>query len=311
MAQDSSYVIHSGAAALDRLELIARLFWPTTQAFLRRHDALELDRFLDVGCGIGDVATRIGNAVGVDINAEVVDAARKRCRAMGSKATFRVAGLADLGADEELRGFDAVYARCVLSHQSDPHAGLAAMLSATRPGGMVLVEDVEVAAVWSSPPSPALARYNELYVAAARGLGARPDIGCELAVMLRDLGATDVRVELIQPMLRGREDLQAHARTMEAIAAPVIVRNRRITRSLRSSDQSGGCRDQELSRDMRGVCGVHTSSAVLPGTNPHRAHCSRPTNQRSAQRIGRPPAPRTRDDTGVTAGVRPLSCPDE
>jgi hypothetical protein len=41
--------------------------------------------------------------------------------------------------------------------------------------------------------------------------------------MLRDLGATDVRVDLIQPMLRGRDDLQAHARTMEAIAAPVIA----------------------------------------------------------------------------------------
>ena len=223
MAQGSSYVIQSGAAALDRLELIARLYWPTTEAFLARHDALRLDRFLDVGCGIGDVATRVGNAIGVDINAEVVGAARERCRAMGSNATFCVAGLADLGVDDELRGFDAVYARCVLSHQSDPRAGLAAMLAATRPGGIVLVEDVEIAAVWSSPPSAALARHLELYVAAARGLGARPDIGCDLAVMMRDLGAADVRVDLIQPMLRVRDDLQVHARTMEAIAVPVIA----------------------------------------------------------------------------------------
>ena len=101
MAQDSSYVIQSGTAALDRLELIARLYWPTTHAFLARHDPLDLDRFLDVGCGIGDVATRIGNAIGVDINAEVVDASRERCRAMGSKATFR---LADLGVDDACVG---------------------------------------------------------------------------------------------------------------------------------------------------------------------------------------------------------------
>jgi SAM-dependent methyltransferase len=223
MAQDSSYVIQSGAAAHDRLELIARLFWPTTEAFLARHDALAVDRFLDVGCGIGDVAMRVGNAVGIDVNAEVVEAARERCGAAGSNATFRVAGLADLGVDDELRGFDAVYTRCVLSHQSDPHAGLAAMLAAARPGGLVLVEDVEVAAVWSSPSSQALARHVELYLAAARGLGACPDVGCDLAVMLRDLGATDVRVDLVQPMLRARDDLQAHARTMEAIAAPVIA----------------------------------------------------------------------------------------
>jgi SAM-dependent methyltransferase len=223
MADDASYVIQTGAPARERLELIARLFWPTTEAFLASCNALTAERFLDVGCGIGDVATRVGRALGVDVNAEVIDAARERCESMGSAATFRVAGLSDLGTDDALRDFDAVYARCVLSHQSDPRAGLAAMVAATRPGGMVLVEDVEVAAVWSSPPCDALARHLELYVVAAHGLGARPDIGRELAIMLRDLGATDVRVDLVQPVLRLPQDLQAHARTMEAIAEPVIA----------------------------------------------------------------------------------------
>jgi SAM-dependent methyltransferase len=222
MAGDASYVIQTGAPARERLELIARLFWPTTETFLTRHDAREVDRFLDVGCGIGDVASRVGNALGVDINPEVVDAARVRCSAMGSPATFRVAGLADLGTDDELRDHDVVYARCVLTHQSDPRAALAGMLAAARPGGLVLVEDVQVAAVWSSPASAALTRHLELYVAAAHGLGACPDAGCELAGMLRELGASDVHVDLVQPMLRVPEDIQAHARTMEAIAAPVI-----------------------------------------------------------------------------------------
>jgi hypothetical protein len=222
MAGDASYVIQTGAPARERLELIARLFWPTTETLLTRHDALAVDRFLDVGCGIGDVASRVGNALGVDVNPEVVDAARARCTSMGSAATFRVAGLADLGTDDEMRDHDVVYARCVLTHQSDPRAGLAGMLAATRPGGTLLVEDVQVAAVWSSPPSAALTRHLELYVAAAHGLGARPDAGCEFAGMLRELGASDVRVDLIQPMLRVPEDIQAHARTMEAIAAPVI-----------------------------------------------------------------------------------------
>jgi hypothetical protein len=174
MAGDASYVIQTGAPARERPELIARLFWPTTETFLTRHDALEVDRFLDVRCGIGDVASRV------------------------------------------------VYARCVLTHQSDPRAGLAGMLTAARPGGRVLVEDVQVAAVWSSPPSEALARHLELYVAAAHGLGACPDAGCELAGMLHELGASDVRVDLVQPMLRVPEDIQVHVRTMEAVAAPVI-----------------------------------------------------------------------------------------
>src|SRR5262249_41182707 len=181
------------------------------------------DRFLDVGCGIGDVASRVGNALGIDINAEVIDAARERCMAMGSSAIFRVAGLADLGTDEELRDYDVVYARCVLTHQSDPRAGLAGMLAATRRGGLGMGEDIEVAAVWSSPPSTALTRHLALYDAAAHGLGARPDAGCDLSGMLRDLGASDVSIDLVQPLLRVPEDIQVHARTMEAIAEPVLA----------------------------------------------------------------------------------------
>src|SRR4029079_9356740 len=109
-----------------------------------------------------------------------------------------------------------VYARCLLTHQSDPAAGLAAMVAATRPGGLILVEDVEVAAVWSSPPSDALRRHLELYVAAARGIGARPDFASEIAPTLVALGATDVQVDVLLPVLRTPDDIRAHACTMEA-----------------------------------------------------------------------------------------------
>jgi SAM-dependent methyltransferase len=226
MADDSSYVIRSGAAARDRLELIARLFWPTTEEFLERSGAIDVARFVDVGCGIGDVAARLAargvGAIGIDVNDEVVQAATARCADLGSPATFRLGRLDDLGVDAGLCDFDIVFARCVLTHQADPRGGLASMLAAARPGGMVLVEDVEVAAVWSSPRCAALARHVELYVAAAHGLGARPDVGCDLATMLRELGATEVDVDVVQPVLRDPEDIRAHARTMEAIAAPVL-----------------------------------------------------------------------------------------
>ena len=226
-AGDASYVIQTGAAARDRLELIARLFWPTTDAFLTQARAFDATRFVDIGCGIGDVASRVAergvpDVTGLDVNDEVVAAASERSAQRGSPAVFRSGALGDLGVDPELCDFDAVYARCVLSHQSDPAKGLAAMMAAARPGGTILVEDVEVAATWSSPPSAAVARYVDLYVGAALGLGARPDIGCELAVLLRDLGAVDISVDIVQPVFCEPADLQILGRTMEAIAAPVI-----------------------------------------------------------------------------------------
>ena len=226
MPEDSGYVIRSGAGAHDRLELIARLFWPTTEAFLDRAGAFGGGTFVDVACGIGDVTCRMAStgsaALGIDVNAEVVDLAEERARGLGATARFRVDGLAELGTGDLLDA-DAVYARCVLTHQTDPGAGLAAMLAATRPGGLVLVEDVEVAAVWSTPPDDALTRHLELYVAAAHGLGARPDFACRIAPTLAALGATDVHVDVVQPVLREPADLAAHARTMEAIALPVVA----------------------------------------------------------------------------------------
>jgi SAM-dependent methyltransferase len=225
--EDASYVIRSGASAHDRLELIARLFWPTTETFLTRVGASDLDRFVDVGCGIGDVTCRVGamgvDALGIDPNAEVVGLATARAASLAATARFGIAGLAELTTDDDLAEVDAVYARCVLTHQSDPATGLAAMVAATRPGGMILVEDVEVAAVWSSPPDDALRRHVELYVAAAHGLGARPDFACEIAPTLATLGATDIHVDVVFPVLREPDDLRAHACTMEAIAAPVIA----------------------------------------------------------------------------------------
>jgi 2-polyprenyl-3-methyl-5-hydroxy-6-metoxy-1,4-benzoquinol methylase len=226
MTDDATYVIRTGAAARDRLELIARLCWPTTEGFLERRGAFGVARIVDVGCGIGDVASRLAargvNAIGIDVNEDVVKAAAERSTELGSLATFRLGGLKDLGVEDGLRDLDAVYTRCVLSHQADPKAGLASMVAAVRPGGMILVEDVEVAAVWSSPASNALARHRDLYVAAALGLGASPGVGCELATALHDVGATDVDVDVAQPLLREPADMQVHARTMEAIAGPVI-----------------------------------------------------------------------------------------
>jgi SAM-dependent methyltransferase len=149
------------------------------------------------------IAAGADEAVGIDINAEVVAFARARTEALGSAATFRLAAIDDVGG-ADLRDFDVVYARCVLSHLPDPRAAMAALWRGVAPGGVLMIEDVEVAATWGSPPSAALARYRELYVAAANANGASPAVGAELACFLHDLGATEVEVDLIQPVLHAR-----------------------------------------------------------------------------------------------------------
>lgn len=224
---DASYVIRTGAAAVPRLELLARLFWPSTEDLLTRTGAFDARRFLDVGCGIGDVASRVAmqgvsEAVGIDLSPDVVEAASARARRHDAPAVFRAVGLEALAQELDLKDADVVFARCLITHLPNPADALALLLAAVRPGGSLLIEDVEVEAVWCSPPCEALARHRDLYVSAARGLGAHPDFAPRIPEVLRQLGA-EVHVDVVQPVLREPADLQIQARTMEAIAEPVLA----------------------------------------------------------------------------------------
>lgn len=111
------------ATALDHFELLAGLVWPT-RTLLERTSALDADSFLNVGCGIGHVACRaaddgVKTSLGVNVNAEVIDADHRRSRSSASNAEFRVSRLGELGTMAELSEFD-VYAGCLISPTADP-----------------------------------------------------------------------------------------------------------------------------------------------------------------------------------------------
>jgi ubiquinone/menaquinone biosynthesis C-methylase UbiE len=117
-AQDA-YGQPLGAAAFDRLAVRAG------------------ERVLDVGCGCGGTTAALaraagpsGTVTGIDLSAEMIDAARVRF----PEVTF-VAG--DIQTAGELPGapFDAVYSRMVLMLLADPVAGLRSIRRAMRPGG--------------------------------------------------------------------------------------------------------------------------------------------------------------------------------
>jgi len=104
---------------------------------LRQIEKLEprRGRVLDVGCSKGyflDVARAEGwDAVGVELNAHAVDAARAR------GLDVRQGGLADQPFDEG--SFDVVTLFDLLEHTADPRATLEACRRVLRPGGLLVV----------------------------------------------------------------------------------------------------------------------------------------------------------------------------
>jgi len=112
-------------------------------------------RLLDAGCGPGLVAEAFleaGCAVhGVDLSAEMVRRARKRCARFGGRATFEQVRVEDAAPGP----FDGAVSRFVVHHAPDPLAFVRAQVVRVRPGGAVVVQD------HTGDPDPAAARWHE------------------------------------------------------------------------------------------------------------------------------------------------------
>jgi 2-polyprenyl-3-methyl-5-hydroxy-6-metoxy-1,4-benzoquinol methylase len=99
-------------------------------------------RILDAGCGPGLVSAALLEAgyqvVGVDLSAEMIDRARRRCAPFGTRADFEQRSL----FDASLTGpFDGVISRFVLHHTTDPAAFLRRQVDLLRPGGVLAACD--------------------------------------------------------------------------------------------------------------------------------------------------------------------------
>lgn len=222
----STYVLRGGSEGSRRLRILAEVSWPATERLLRRVGVREGWRCLDAGCGIGHVAIKLagmvgeaGACVGEDFDAKALEVAKEEARQAGADVEFRQRALSDLKDGE---GFDLVYARFLLSHLADPTEGLASLIGAAKPGGVVVVEDVDFQSCFSWPPSPAVDRYAELYRDAAERLGADPLIGPKLVGMFLDAELRDVNFEAIQPLFHEGNGKLMPQVTMEHIRERVV-----------------------------------------------------------------------------------------
>ena len=224
----SHYAIRGGNPGRERLRLLARTLQPTTAALFDRLAIGDGYTCLDVGCGGGDVTLELarrtgprGRVVGSDIDDTKLDLARAEAAAQG---VHHVAyQRADIHSQAPEITYDLVYARFLLSHLPDPATAAAALYQHVRPGGLLVLEDIDASATFTWPPCPALDRYRELYAKVVRKRGGDPDIGPRLPSLLIGAGFDDVEIQVVQPAgLRG-ELKTIHALTMDNIADAVVA----------------------------------------------------------------------------------------
>jgi SAM-dependent methyltransferase len=142
MNPSDPYVLGRSERETRRLILQHQVFGPLTRRFFQTAGIGPGMKVLDIGSGAGDVALLAadlvglqGKVVGVDLNAEILETARARTRAVGwTNVSFEAGDVRELGLDDD---FDAVVGRWVLMHVPDPVALLRHAATRLRAGGIV------------------------------------------------------------------------------------------------------------------------------------------------------------------------------
>lgn len=222
----SSYIIEGGETGRARLSVLAEAMAPCTGSLLDGAGPWDGRRVLDAGCGAGDVsrelAARVGPSgavLGIDGDAVKIAAAREAAAGLANLA-FEIG---DAIAPDGGAALDAVYARFLLSHLTDPDGALASLASRLRPGGLLIVEDVDFAGHFAEPPQPALDRYVAWYQETARRRGANARLGRELPRRITGAGFDILHAGAVNPAALSGPIKQIAPLTLAAIAEPVVA----------------------------------------------------------------------------------------
>ena len=158
-----TYVLGHADNELDRLTLQARMLEPFTRQLLQEAGIRPGMRVLDIGSGSGDVAFLAaelvgpnGRVVGVDRSLAAVRRATARAVSAHRSNICFVEG--DPTTMEFTDRFDAVVGRLVMMYLADPVEALRKLSQHLHPGGLIVVQEIDMESCRSAPPSPLLAQ---------------------------------------------------------------------------------------------------------------------------------------------------------
>ncbi len=209
----STYIYDSASEQeRQRLAILEAVQDPDT---IRRLEALGVGdgwRCLEIGAGAGSIARwlcqRVGDSgrvVATDLDTRFLDAL---------DAVNLEVRRHDIATDDLEEGrFDLVHARFVLEHLPGREAALRRMVAALRPGGWLLLEDVDFLLPIAADPThtsvvpaaagPLVARALDAVAQMMRKAGIDPEYGRRLPGQLMACGLVDVDAEGRSHLLRG------------------------------------------------------------------------------------------------------------
>ncbi len=137
-----------GVNYLDRVAALFGAYKRRSVEFLKPFDGMHL---LDAGCGAGDDARALaelagptGKVTGLDVSSEMIAVAKQRTRNSVLPLNFIQGDICHINEDDA--AFDRVRADRVFQHLHEPEQAMHELCRVTRPGGWIVVMDVD----WST-----------------------------------------------------------------------------------------------------------------------------------------------------------------
>jgi len=146
---------------------------------------------------LGEMVGHGGTVIGIDASQEQIEQAARICSRAGlSNALF---GRADAcHTDLPRQAFDLVYCRFLLLHLPDPADCLREMREVLKPGGILVVEDGDLASA-GSIPATALNAFADLFTGLGPTRGLNYSLANDLFHMVKAAGFKEPQIEIHQP----------------------------------------------------------------------------------------------------------------
>ena len=184
-------------------------------------------RCLEVGAGEGSIARWLcgrvapsGRVVATDLDTRFLDTIDDPALEVRRH---------DIVSDAiEENTYDLIHARCLLEHLPARDEVLRKMFAALRPGGWILVEDLDVISHVSVTPSEVYERVSDTAFSVMQGFGFDPTLGRRLYLMLVDAGfeATFAEGRIAMGTRQDNAGVEMFKLTLSHLREPMIATGR-------------------------------------------------------------------------------------
>jgi SAM-dependent methyltransferase len=209
---EHDYVLGTNDAEVARLGLQHRVWRPYALDAWRRAGITEGDRVIDFGAGPGfaaldlaEIVSAAGEVVALERSERFLSAMRAQAKARGFDHLTTIE--CDLAKEPPpLLNADAAWARWIFAFLPNPEEALKRLVSAVRPGGVIVLHEYLDYCTWRlSPRSAPFEGFVAEVVASWRDAGGEPNVGLDLPRWMEEAGIVVEQQRAIVEVVRPRD----------------------------------------------------------------------------------------------------------